>query len=148
MKDIYFEEALQSLSKAAAELKSNQSQDEEKVDCTVSVDGTWQRQGFPSLNGILTAISSDSKKYLDYEVMSKTCKARERWRPLRGTDQYENWKAAHKCPINHHGSFGSMEASGAVAIFNRSILQQNLRLTGYIGDGDSNSFSSVSAAAP
>lgn len=29
MKDIYFEEALQSLSKAAAELKSNQSQDEE-----------------------------------------------------------------------------------------------------------------------
>ena len=51
----------------------------------MSVDGTWQRRGFSSLNGSLlffsqfsqvtvTAISSDSKKCLDYEVMSKTCK--------------------------------------------------------------------------
>ena len=43
MKDIDFEEALKSTSKAAAELKSNQSQSEEQVDCKESVDGTWQR---------------------------------------------------------------------------------------------------------
>ena len=148
MKDIYFEEALKSTSKAAAELKSNQSLGEGQVDCKVSVDGTWQRRGFSSLNGIVTAISSDSKKCLDYEVMSKICKACEKWRSLRGTDKYENWKATHKCPVNHHGSSGAMEAAGAVRIFKRSVPQHNLRFTGYIGDGDSNSFSSVVAAAP
>ena len=114
----------------------------------MSVDGTWQKRGFSPLNGIVTVISSDSKKCLDYEVMYKVCKACEKWRPSRGTDQYETWKAVHKCPINHHGSSGAMEAAGAVTIFTRSIPQHNLRYTGYIGDGDSNSFSSAVAAAP
>ena len=51
-------------------------------------------------------------------------------------------------PVNHHGSSGAMEVAGAVKIFKISVPQHNLGITGYIGDGDSNSFSSVVAAAP
>ena len=40
-----------------------------------------------------------------------------------------------------------MEAAGAVKIFKRPLPQHNLRFTGYIRDGDGNSFSSVVAAA-
>ena len=148
MRDVYVETAMQSMRKAADELKSKGNDDGEPVDCTVSIDGTWQRRGFSSLNGIVTAISSDSKKCLDYEVLSKTCKACEKWKQLKGTREYDRWKASHDCQINHFGSSGAMKSAGAIAIFNRSLPQHNLRFTGYIGDGDSNSYPSVVATAP
>ena len=49
---------------------------DEKVACdtAVSCDGTWQRRGFASLNGAVTAISVESGKYLAYECLVKTCK--------------------------------------------------------------------------
>ena len=37
----------------------------------VSVDGKWQRKGFTSLNGGVTAISIDSRKVLDIAILSK-----------------------------------------------------------------------------
>ena len=43
------------------------------VDTSVSVDGSWQRRGFSSLNGVVTAISMDTGKVLDYEPMSRFC---------------------------------------------------------------------------
>ena len=81
-------------------------------------------------------------------MLSKRCKACEKWKLLRGSEKYEKWKASQKCHINHFCSSGSMESAGTIAIFSRSIPQYNLRFTGYIGDGDSNSYPSVVAASP
>ena len=81
-------------------------------------------------------------------MQSKICKACEKWKQLKGTEKYNVWKAAHKCPINCKGSSEAMESAGAVEIFKRSIPFLNLRFTGYIGDGDSNSYASVVASAP
>jgi hypothetical protein len=39
----------------------------------ISLDGTWQKRGHASHNGIVTAISLDTKKCLDVEVMSDKC---------------------------------------------------------------------------
>lgn len=39
----------------------------------VAVDGTWQRRGFISLNGVVTATSVDTGKVMDVEVLSKYC---------------------------------------------------------------------------
>ena len=39
-----------------------------------SVDGTWQKRGFSSLNGVVTVISVDSGKILDTEIMSRKFK--------------------------------------------------------------------------
>ena len=44
------------------------------IDVGVSVDGTWQRRGFSSNNGVVTAISIDTGKVVDVEIMSKICK--------------------------------------------------------------------------
>ena len=41
-----------------------------------------------------------------------------------------------------------MESAGAVAMFMRSIDQNILRHTGYIGDGDTSSYTDVTNAKP
>ena len=39
-----------------------------------SGDVTWQKRGHSSFNRVMTVISTDSRKILDIEAMSKTCK--------------------------------------------------------------------------
>lgn len=93
-------------------------------------------------------MSNKSKKCLDFEVLTKTCKACETWKQRKGRKEYEVWKLHHKCTINHFGSSGAMESAGAITIFKRSQNLHKLRYTGYIGDGDSNSYKSVTDSAP
>ena len=42
---------------------------------TVSCDGSWQKRGYSSLNGVVTVISMDNGKILDIEPMTRTCKS-------------------------------------------------------------------------
>ena len=59
------------MSDAADELK-NLAKDNQVVDTTVSCDGTWQKRGFQSLNGVFVAISTETDKVLDVEAMSRS----------------------------------------------------------------------------
>ena len=54
----------------------------------------------------------------------------------------------HNCSINHTGSSGAMEVSGAITMFKRSANSYNLRYKGYIGDGDTKAHQSVVKAKP
>ena len=112
-------------------------------DIAVSCDGTWQRRGFSSLNGAVTAISIESGKCLGYECLAKTCKACELWQCRKGTPEYENFLKDHNCVINHIGTAGAMEAAGVVRIFKKSVKNLQPRYTTYIGDGDSKGHLSV-----
>ena len=47
---------------------------DEKIDVAVSCDGTWQRRGYSSNNGVVSVISVKSGKILDLETMNKICK--------------------------------------------------------------------------
>ena len=40
----------------------------------ISADGSWQRFGYPSHNDLVTIISMDNGKCVDYDIMMKTCK--------------------------------------------------------------------------
>ena len=60
-----------SMAAAASDLRG----DGETADVGVSVDGTWQRKGYVSMNGVITAISVDTGKVLDTAILSKNCKA-------------------------------------------------------------------------
>ena len=40
---------------------------------TVSGDGSWRKRSFSSLNGLATLIASDSRKCVDYRVLTKSC---------------------------------------------------------------------------
>ncbi|GFU87649.1 uncharacterized protein TNCV_2935711 [Trichonephila clavipes] len=104
------------------------------VNCGVSVDGTWQRRGFSSLNGCVSAISVDTGKIIDFETLSQFC------RKCNSKTKQQNVKL--QC--NHHkGSSSSMEPVGAYRIFERSEDHRMLRYTDYYGDGDSKAFDAV-----
>lgn len=105
-------------------------------DLKAGIDGTWQRRGFSSLNGIVTCTSVDTGKVMDIEVLSKFCSC----------DDKESHKA--NCTANYQGSSGGMEAAGALAIFHRSVNKYNVRFTEYLGDGDTNSFKTIEESKP
>ena len=65
-------------------------------------------------------------------------------------DQFAVWYERHKpeCSKNHDGSAGEMEPHGMLHAFRRSEQQYNLKYSGYLGDGDSKSYSAVARADP
>ena len=51
--------------------KSKDPNDDTVIDTAVSSDGSWQKKGYSSLNGVVTVIG----KILDIEPMTRTCKS-------------------------------------------------------------------------
>ncbi|GFW89277.1 uncharacterized protein TNCV_4934451 [Trichonephila clavipes] len=98
----------------------------------ISIDGTWQRRGYSSLNGCVSAISVDTGKILDIEVMTQYCHI-----CAKGNSQ----SSKHVCS-NYKGSAGNMEVVGAYRIFERSNVR-NVQYNEYYGDGDSKGYESV-----
>ena len=141
--------AKDSMSKAAEEVRNlkgqNDSNETEPIDCGVSCDGTWQKRGFSSRNGCVTAISIDTGKVLDVEALSQACKQCELHEHLdKNNEEYQRWRADHNvCKANFKGSAPAMEPEGVDRIFRRSVELHNMQYTEYYGDGDSNSFSRV-----
>ena len=60
---------------AAADQFKENVDDQGIADIAVSCDGTWQKRGHSSVNRIVTVISSNSNKCIDYQIMTNTCKA-------------------------------------------------------------------------
>ena len=114
--------------------------------CRVSADGTWQKRGHASLNGIVTLISNG--KCIDNEVLSKYCRGCQMWHGKKGTAEYDSWFSEHDCQASHDKSSGAMEAAGTVAMFNRSTKQNKLIHHEYLGDGDTLSFPEVLDSKP
>ena len=114
-------------------------------DIGVSVDGTWQKKGSTSTNGVITAISVDSGKVLDVSILSKSCNGCTRMTSIMKSDpaRFERWKASHTCNRNYSGSSPNMEKLGTVKIFERSREQHKLFYTSFYGDGDSKAYSAV-----
>ena len=55
--------------------KSKNPNDDTVIDSAVSCDGSRQKRGYFSLNGVLMVISMDNGKILDVEPMTRTCKS-------------------------------------------------------------------------
>ena len=126
--------------------------EKEGTDIKVSVDGTWQRRGFSSLNGVLAAVSVWTGKVIDIEIMSRHCKSCVANESLKIVNpvEYDVWKNSHNkyCHLNYVGSAPGMEATGARNICSRSELNYGLRYSGFIGDGDSKAFTEVENIYP
>lgn len=69
----YKEMADKSTSSAAEQIRKASGNINDIQNCQASFDGTWQRRGHASINGVVTAISSFNGKCLDVHVMSKNC---------------------------------------------------------------------------
>lgn len=107
------------------------------TDLSIGIDGTWQKRGYSSLNGVVTVSCIDTGKILDAEVFSKYCHS-----CACKKDQ------AHTCEKNYEGSSGGMEVEGARAVFARSEASRGVRYKFYMGDGDSKGFDQVVASKP
>lgn len=106
---------------------------------SIGIDGTWQRRGFSSLNGVVSVSSFDTSKILDVEVLTKYCH----------TCKTSKGKAKnHFCDKNFEGSSGTMEVEGALKVFARSERTRNVKYKYYMGDGDSKGFQSVVNSKP
>ena len=68
--DATIKAADESMKKAGDEVRN----DIGRSDISVSEDGSWQRRGHASHNGVVTVISTDTGKCLDIEVISNMCK--------------------------------------------------------------------------
>ncbi|GFY16751.1 uncharacterized protein TNCV_2788731 [Trichonephila clavipes] len=102
-----------------------------KRDFAVTVDGSWQKRGFSSKNGLVTVTSVDTGKVIDVEVFSKHCICPNKTKHLQN------------CKRTFEGYSGKMEVAGALSIFQRSQSLYNVRYTKYLGDGDSKAFTSI-----
>ncbi|GFW08757.1 uncharacterized protein TNCV_4299301 [Trichonephila clavipes] len=120
--------AQENINAALSEIKGSNS----FTKCGISIDGTWQRRGYSSLNGCVSAISVDTGKILDIEVMTHYCHI-----CAKGNSQ----SSKHVCS-NYKGSAGNMEVVGAYRIFERSNVR-NVQYNEYYGDGDSKGYESV-----
>ena len=143
--------AEQTMLDAANDLREhNGALETDIVDIDASSDGSWQRKGFSSLNGVVTVISVETGKFLDVEPMNRTCKPCSLKADLKRTDPdaYAEWRNSHICKFNYQGSAGGMEPEGAKRIFERSLKKYNIRYTKFLGDGDSKSFSTVKDTYP
>ena len=132
--------ANETMEEAIGDIKeqNNESRDS-MTDVAISQDGTWQRRGYSSMNGCVTAIAMDNGKVVDVEPMSRFCRGCIQMDKFKITDpeKYDHWKLKHKCQYNYQGSAGGMEVAGAERIFGRSISKHNVRYTTLYGDGDS-----------
>ncbi|GFX89599.1 CCHC-type domain-containing protein [Trichonephila clavipes] len=117
--------AQENINAALSEIKGSNS----FTKCGISIDGTWQRRGYSSLNGCVSAISVDTGKILDIEVMTQYCHI-----CAKGNSQ----SSKHVCS-NYKGSAGNMEVVGAYRIFERSNVR-NVQYNEYYGDGDSKGY--------
>lgn len=110
-------------------------------DIAAVFDGTWQKRGHTSLNGVITATSFDTGKVVDVECLTKFC---------HGCIKNPNKKVEHQtnCLKNHEGSSGAMECNGVLKIFQRSEEKRGVRYIKYLGDGDSKGFQHVQSEKP
>lgn len=102
----------------------------------VAVDGSWQKRGNVSQNGLVSVTSVETGKVLDVAVFSKYCKWLDKLRNNHLDD----------CQANYSGTNGGIEVASALEIFQRSVETRDVRYLDYYGD--LNAFEAVLEAMP
>ena len=121
----------------------------------VTFDGTWQRRGYSSLNGVFTAISWSSGKVVDIHTSAKYCHQCSVWTAKEesgtiSTATLQEWQVKHadSCSANTKRSSPGMESEAARLLWCRSVEKRGLMYTTYVGDGDCKGHKEVCEARP
>ncbi|GFT99226.1 uncharacterized protein TNCV_4469611 [Trichonephila clavipes] len=102
-----------------------------KRDLAVAVDGSWQKRGFSSKNGLVTVTSVDTGKVIDVEKFFQNI--------VFVRTKSSIFKIVKR---NFEGYSGKMEVAGALSIFSVPSLSTMFGTHKYLGDGDSKAFTS------
>ncbi|GFT74954.1 uncharacterized protein NPIL_290321 [Nephila pilipes] len=84
-------------------------------DIAVAVDGSWQKRGFSSKNGVVTVTSVDTGKVIDVEILSKHCICPNKTKHLQN------------CKRNFVGYSGKMEVTGQCPVRLMPILAPHVK---------------------
>ena len=84
---VYHETASTSMQEAVSDIKATSNDKTKLTNCRVSVDGTWQKRGFSSLNGVVTAINRG--RCINVHAMSKSCKKCSVWEKRKNNPDYD-----------------------------------------------------------
>ena len=92
---------------------SEPSPEPKAVNVPISFDCSWKTRGFYSNIGFGAAISTSTKKVLDYEILSRLCEKCSIWTEEKQKDkpsEYEKWLERHQpnCNRNYTGSSQAM----------------------------------------
>ncbi|GFW38449.1 uncharacterized protein TNCV_1333021 [Trichonephila clavipes] len=71
----------------------------------VAIDGTWQKRGHTSLNGVVTTVSVDTGKVVDAEILSRKCSC-----------HFNGNLHSDECSANYFGNSGGMEVEAYKAV--------------------------------
>lgn len=128
------------------------SADTDVIDISVSYDGTWQKRGHTSHNGIGVAIDMHTGYVVDFEVLSNICVTCEREQPKEETKNLKELQGflkrhAPHCDKNYDGTSNGMEVEAAKRIWGRSA-ETSLHYTTMLSDGDSKAYTAVCELAP
>lgn len=98
-------------------------------DIAAAFDGTWQKRGHTSGNGVITVrpTSFDTGKVLEFECFSKFCIICSRNQYKYDPIKLEQHKKV--CGANYNGVSGGMEVAGAKALCERSEAKLAVRYT-------------------
>ena len=112
------------------------------LNIAVSFDGSWQKRGFTSHNGIAAVIDLLTGLPIDFEVLSNFC---IKCKAVEGQQEDLEWKKRNEpnCPKNFEGTAGAMEVACAKKLWSRSIEKHNFRYATILSDGDSKAFDAV-----
>ena len=103
MHHVYVEASRKSMLLDAKETHSNTDKEaDDGVNATVSADGTWQRRGYSSFNGVVTTICN--VKAIDTETLSKNCKSCKYCDGKKEMPEYDEWSATHHSSVNHRAA--------------------------------------------
>ena len=92
------------------------------ADISVSIDGTWQKRGYVSMNGTVLVISMDSGNIVDVVTMCRFCKPCQQNKITMTEAEFKRWYENHKSSSSsNYGGSASMMEEGAQRMFNRSI---------------------------
>lgn len=86
--------AQESMKEATAEAVT---ENDGSSDLNVALDGSWKKQGFESLNGLVSVTSVDTSKLLDVAVLSKYCQT------CTIVEKKNMESGKHKCTKNYMG---------------------------------------------
>ena len=104
LRNVYMNSAEDNMKEAGNEVRkivSPETADETPIDCQVSIDGSWHKQSYSSMHGVVTAVAHANTKVIDSQVLSKYCKGCETWEKRRNTPAFEEWQSNHVCSINY-----------------------------------------------
>ena len=101
--------------------------------------------------GVTSLIGYWSGKVIDIYVSSLYCQLRKLWEKKLNTAEFEEWHEHidnDECQANHTGPSGNMEVSAVIEMFCRSEEKYGVKISNYIGDGDSKTYGNLVEAKP